>query len=370
MDSTQKEDILKAYYFTASNPAAYSGAPKLYRIINRKYPKLFSLKFVENWLNNQDAYSIQKGVRHRFKTANVRVSTIGEQFDIDLLSMINISKENDGVQYLLFCIDIFSRQVWAKPLKNKTAKSVLNAMEAILKDQTPKKIRSDNGSEFSNHWFRKFMKDNNVYYFTTRNPPKANYVERVQRTIKTALYRMMRHRRSYRYIDHLNDIVANYNATPHRSLGYLAPNDINKDNEADVWAYMYLKKKMYNSTGKLAFRFKKGDYVRISFVKHPFRRAYQEQFTTEIFKVASRFNKQGIAMYKLIDLNDDSIKGSFYNAELQKVDKDENSLWYIEKILKKRKRNKKLEYFVKWQGFPKIFNSWIDAAEVKNQQHA
>jgi len=45
---------------------------------------------------------------------------------------------------------------------------------------------------------------------------------------------------------------------------------------------------------------------------------------------------------------------------------DKNSLWFIDRTLKKRKRNKNLQYFVEWRGFPKAFNSWADASEVKD----
>ena len=109
-----------------------------------------------------------------------------------------------------------------------------------------------------------------------------------------------------------------------------------------------------------------GDLVCIRFTKQPFRRAYQEQFTTEVFKVSARLLKQGIPMYKLKDLMNESIKGLFYTKELQKVNKDENSLWFIQRIIRKRRRNKKLPYFVEWQEFPKTFNSWIDADDVKD----
>ena len=340
---------MKGYYFDSGIPASFSGPHKLYRVLKRKYPGEFSLSFIINWLNSQDAYSLQKPIRHRFKVANVRVAHIGEQFDVDLLSMRNLEKENDGIHYLLCAIDILSRKLWVKPLKNKKAQTVLKAMQGILSEKKPLKIRSDKGSDFANQWFKKYMKEKNIYFFTTQNPPKANYVERVQRTIKTALYRMMRHRRNYRYIDDLDKIVANYNASPHRSLGYLAPNDVNKENEADVWAHIYLKRPQQRRGRKYhkpTFRLKKGDLVRISFVKQPFRRAYQEQYTTEVFKIANRLLKQGIPMYSLKDLNGEDIKGLFYNAELQKVNKDENSLWLVEKIIKRRRRNKKLQYFL------------------------
>lgn len=175
----------------------------------------------------------------------------------------------------------------------------------------------------------------------------------------------MRQQRTYRYNDHLQEMVNNYNDTPHRSLNDMAPNQINKDNEADVWAFMYLKKRP-RVKPKPDFRFNVRDLVRISFTKAPFRRAYQEQYTTEVFKVSSRILKQGIIMYRLVDLKDEAVKGLFYNGELQKVDKDENSLWFIERIPRRRKRNKKMQYLVKWHGFPDTFNSWVDADDVKD----
>ena len=51
-------------------------------------------------------------------------------------------------------------------------------MQQILKELKPMKIRSDKGSEFSNQWFRKYMKGNDIYFFTTENKTQANIVER------------------------------------------------------------------------------------------------------------------------------------------------------------------------------------------------
>jgi len=365
-----KDDILKKYYFEEINPAAYAGPQKLYNVLSKKYPGVFTLQYVRQWLNDQDAYSLQKTRRYRFRHANVRVSAIGEQLDIDLLSMENLASDNDGIRFLLCAIDILSRKLWVRPLKNKTAKVVLEEMKSIIKAVSPTKIakiRSDKGSEFSNRWFKKYMKEQNIYFFTTNNPPKSNYVERVQRTLKEKLYRYMRHKRTYRYIDNLQNIVDSYNATPHRALKGLSPNDIDKNNEADVWAQTYLKKSN-NKIGKPIFRLKKGDLVRISFDRKPFQRAYQEQYTTEVFKVIGRILKQGIPMYTLADMKGENIPALFYTSELQKVNKDENSLWFIERILKKRIRNKKQQYLVEWQGFPAVFNSWIDAESVKDVQ--
>ncbi|MES9883136.1 MAG: DDE-type integrase/transposase/recombinase, partial [Sedimenticola sp.] len=342
------------------------GIEKLYRVLSTRYPGQFSRKYIGKWLEGVDSYSVLKQVKRKFRTPNVRVTSIDEQFDADLMSVQNIAKENDGVNYLLCAIDIFSRFLFVEPLKNKTAKSILTAVKKIFHKRKPRKLRTDKGSEFVNRDFKEYMRNQNVYFFTTQNQPKANYVERVQRTLKTLMYRYLRKKRNYRYIDDLQKIVESYNATPHRSLNYVAPKDVSKQNEADLWAFMYLKPTKRLPKQSRKFKFDIGDYVRISYLKEPFRRAYQQQYTTEIFKVKRRYRMQGIPVYKLTDWNDDEIKGIFYAPELNRVDKDADSLFYIDKIIKRRQRGGKRQLYVSWEGYPASMNSWIDADQVEH----
>ena len=57
--------------------------------------------------------------------------------------------------------------------------------------------------------------------------------------------------------------------------------------------------------------------------------------------------------YKITDYNGEEIQGSFYEKELQKTSQ---GIFQIENVLK-RQRVKSL---VKWIGYHKSFNSWID----------
>ena len=107
----------------------------------------------------------------------MRVTSIDSQFDADLSDVSNIAKENDGIHYLLFVMDIFSRLLWVKPLKDKTAKSVLEGLKEVFKERKPIRLRVDKGSEFVNPWVKKYLKDNGVYLFVTQSVNKANYVE-------------------------------------------------------------------------------------------------------------------------------------------------------------------------------------------------
>lgn len=117
---------------------------------------------------------------------------------------------------------------------------------------------------------------------------------------------------------------------------------------------------------KSPFRFKIGDNVRISHLKHTFEREFMEKYTGEVFKIKLRFIKQNIPMYKLQDLNEEELVGSFYQAELQKVEKPEETLWEVEKIVSKRRRNKKNMVLVKWLNFPSSFNSWIPESDLRD----
>jgi hypothetical protein len=54
------------------------------------------------------------------------------------------------------------------------------------------------------------------------------------------------------------------------------------------------------------------------------------------------------------------VKGTFYETELQRVVVDDDEVYNIEQIIKTRKRAGKTELLVKWQGWGKKYNSWID----------
>lgn len=67
-------------------------------------------------------------------------------------------------------------------------------------------------------------------------------------------------------------------------------------------------------------------------------------------------------VYKIQDLLGEHIQGHFYESELQRAEYKEDRNWDVEKVIKKRKRNK--ESLVKWRGWPDKFNSWVLSASI------
>lgn len=150
-----KKQILEKYYFDVKNPAAFGSEIKLYKVLKERYPGKFTRAYIRKWLEGVDSYSVLKQVRRKFRTPNVRVTFIDEQFDGDLSEIPKaIVKDNDGFRYLLFIIDVFSRFLWVVPLKNKSSKSVLDAVKEVFSQRKPKKFRTDRGSEFLSKDFK------------------------------------------------------------------------------------------------------------------------------------------------------------------------------------------------------------------------
>lgn len=48
----------------------------------------------------------------------------------------------------------------------------------------------------------------------------------------------------------------------------------------------------------------------------------------------------------------------------KKIDKNEESLWMIEKIIQKRKRKGVTELLVKFESWPEKFNQWIKESDI------
>ncbi|VDI82510.1 Hypothetical predicted protein [Mytilus galloprovincialis] len=347
------DSLLSKYYYDVGGPASYASAEKLYHIVNAEGKKVGRYK-IRRWLNSQDNYSLQKTPRRSFKRIRVYTTGMNNLWDADLMDLKQFSKENENFKYVLVVVDCFSRYLWLQPLKNKT------------------------GETKSPLHLKRFSLSNGVRHFSAQNELHANYAERVLQTIKNKIFRFFTKNRTHRYINNLQNFAKSYNGTPHRSLQNIAPKDVNSVNESDIWGKMYLSKtekkpkeiKVQTNKKKRRkkqFKYKIGSLVRLSNIAHIFDRSYSQRWTEEIFKVVQRFRQQNIDLYRLSNIKgDEFIRGTFYDSELQRVEKDENSLWIIEKIIKKRKRRGKTEYLVRFQGWPPSYDEYIPAEQIQS----
>ena len=294
------------------------------------------------------AEELHKPVKRKFKKRQVLVSGIDKIWGADLADMTALSKDNEGVNFLLV-IDIFSKYGWIVPLKNKKGETVANALKLIFKEgRRPGKLWTDKGREFYN----KNVKDL-VELYSTENEEKSSIVERWIRTMKDKMWKYFTDNNTYNYMGALPDLLEDYNNTVHSSTKFSPVDASKEENELTVWRNLYPDRFKRN---KLTPKFSVGDEVRIIKKKKVFEKGYTTRWTEEIFTITEIQNTNPIT-YKLADLQGEEIKGTFYEPELQKT---EQQIYRIEKIIKKEK-NKSL---VKWKGYSDKFNSWVNNKDL------
>lgn len=142
------DEILNSIYYDIKNINSFSSVKKLFKEA-KKLNRNINEGIVKDWLRKQDIYTTHRYIKRKFNRNKIVISKIDQQWQIDLIDFRKISNKNNNVKYILVCIDVLSKYLWAKPLRDKNSKTVLNAFKSIINEsrRTPKTIFSDPGSK-------------------------------------------------------------------------------------------------------------------------------------------------------------------------------------------------------------------------------
>ena len=116
------------------------------------------------------------------------------------------------------------------------------------------------------------------------------------------------------------------------------------------------------------FRFKLNDTVRLSAIKSTFQREYDESWTREYYLISDRFVTESLPQYKLKDISDEPLMGSYYEQELQKIYVQPDATYKIDKILRRKGTGPNKMVLVLWLGWAKKHATWIRESELINYQ--
>ena len=312
-DQESSDDMLKTLYYNPSHPAGYSSPAKLYKYAKRKDPQI---KFAEvkKWISNQRPYYLSKKV-YKFPRRKVLVRGVQHQYQADLMDFVSIKNHNYGFRYVLTVIDCFSRRAFAVPLRNKkgflVARGLKKAFETL---GVPKKLQTDQGTEFFNKEVKELLDEKKIIHFYTRQELKAQMVERFNRTLREKISKHIFASKNLRFYDDIEKFVESYNNSVHSSLRHYTPNQVNKLNEDDVRKILYgeyLKKRKTH-------KYKIGDKVR-AIIKRPFFKKMDKQFQDKEYVVTDTVKSfPPTYQIKRAD-NNTAVKGVFYEKQLQKI---------------------------------------------------
>jgi len=169
-------------------------------------------KTVAAFLKQQPDYQIMQSKKKEKKT-NTMVRFKPGYVQIDLIDVTPL--ESEDAKYLLTCVDIFTRKLWAFPLEDKTSDEVAKQLSKLVKEyKFLTTIQSDNGKEFEGRVAGMLNRNSIRHILSTPGNPTTNaYVERANGTLKRALYGYLQ-KTGNDPIPDLQDFVDSINLVP------------------------------------------------------------------------------------------------------------------------------------------------------------
>ena len=302
----------------------------------------------------------------RFERLPTLASGLHTDWQADLAVLNDLANENENNCYILVCIDVFSRKLFTTPVKTKSSEDMIQGFERIFKQSKfiPWQICTDGGKEFTSHKVQNYFKTKQIKHFVllTSTDFHAGVVERANRTLKERIYRYFTNTGKRCWIKVLPRLTNAINNSINRTLGR-APNDITFENAYKLSRENCEKHFSQNEHIKLKIPLKIGQHVRVGKFKNTFEKGYLPNFTDQIYtisRVRQYVKNSNIPItYKVVDEKGKELKGWCYSSELSPVVKNEKTVYRIDKILRKKKKNGETWLYVQWTGYDDSYNSWI-----------
>ena len=286
INRTKSDKVLRDKAYNIASYPEYDGyqrglAGMVYKFFDKKSmgsgtAKLSSLKRVKKFKDSSSilADELHKPVIKKFSERKIYLQFKDNIWGVDLADMQSLNKKNKGIKYLLCAVDLYSKYAFVIPLKDKKGISIVNGFNKTIKQSNKKlnKIWADQGGEFYDNVFKKWLSDNDIILYSTFNEVKSVVAEKFIRRLKNKFDKHMTATNIGVYYNILNDVVNEYNNTKHNTIK-MKPKDVG-----------YSNKRVYiDEHNEKSAKYNVGDRVRISKFKHIFAKGYTPNWSREIF---------------------------------------------------------------------------------------
>lgn len=304
------DSILHRNYYNSE--IGFQSAKALYTKLKPTNEKL-TLKNVRDFIAKQNTAQVHQQVDTKdINQYNQIVSHAIGEFQMDLLDLSNFSRHNRNYRYLLLIQDIYSRFIFAEPMKNKSSIETFNAFIKIISSPLfgKKKIYSiyaDAGLEFNS--IIKYCETNDIKFFQ-KDPNIRNFglgiIDRTCRTIRDVMKKYFTAKKTLNWIEVIQSFIKNINSTIHTTI---------KVKPIDVWVGL---EKNQMEIREPVEKLEVGDYVRILKSKNVFeKKSSVNNYSSTIFQI-----KEIVGLGYILDGKD----GKYFSHSLLKVPKPNDSI--------------------------------------------
>ena len=289
VQSSEFDSMLEKLYYDATT--GLISASKLYKKAKTMEPKI-TLKLVKEFVRKQKLSQVFTPFTHQ--KAKFQITGVVGHYQSDLTFYEQYKRQNSNYSIILTLIEVNSKRAYATALKDKNSTSMKDGLEKLIKQLRAdgliiRVIQSDNGTEYTNRQVSEYLKDENIeQVFCPVSVLRENdkrclaVAERFNRTIKSLLNKYMESNNTARWVDALDDVVANYNQTYHSSIK-MRPIDVGEKEEKQI-----ITRKVQsnlNARNQLANRsIQIGDQVRLPVKKKQFDKE-GKNFTDQVYIV-------------------------------------------------------------------------------------
>uniref|UniRef100_A0A914GQX0 Integrase catalytic domain-containing protein n=1 Tax=Globodera rostochiensis TaxID=31243 RepID=A0A914GQX0_GLORO len=347
--------------------AAFAGIDALWREARKTMPKITRAQ-VQKWLEHHRTYTLHRPRRVHFRRSRTIAAGYMTDVQLDLADFQKLSRHNKGAKYALVGIDVLSRMVFATPTRSKSARDMVDALQRLFSQMAmlPHRVFSDKGKEFEAREVKELFANEDVEkHRPASSTVKASMCERAIRTLKQRIYRYFSEKHSLNWTDVLPRIVEGINASRSRTHGK-RPVDIGFHNAQEVWERLYgpldrfvHPKRYAKEEGRRLARFTEGDYVRMSKNKGTFARGYMPSWSDEILQIAEVKRTSTPVRYRVRDERGELFEGWFYEPDLGRVHKDEETSYRVQVLRTKTQKDGTKKYLVRYLDDPHR-PRWID----------
>lgn len=393
-DEFDYKPILKKLYYEDGNVVSRDALYDLARQVDKRIKR----RKVEKWLNNQMLHQLTKKRPRQTAVSSFVPSKPNSIYALDLIDMQKYSDNNNGYNWILNIMDIFTKFLWSIPLKNKRLNTIIGEMKKLFNKPTfksPSVMLSDN--EFNKEEYINFMKSYEIKpLFTIAGNPQSNgAIERLNRTIKEQIKKdfAIKNDSDGMWYKSLQRLVRAYNKRKHNTIG-MSPIEAMKPENLEIVKSRINDKKLSNNFDGNDKDLHVGDKVRLLVLDKKFK-GNLFNWTREVFTIKQKTKPRNLKQrikYKVMDQKGEAVRGFFNSSQLQKIEKVEHKdkvnqqidevseepeidaidgqvedTGIPEKFMDKRKgSNGRVEYLVKWKGFTNKFNSWLPYSQLRD----
>lgn len=298
LTAAEKTAVIKKYL---ADPRTTGGRDRVFQHLRKDYGNQITRREVAQVLADDPVSQVHQPQKKRVISRPVIVSDRAKMWQIDLIDMPNLLGHNDQRRYALTAVDVLSKYCAARPITKKTASNVDSALADILdsipKSWRPKVISMDRGAEFRGKVERSLEeREIKVVHSQPYAPQSHGQVERLNRTIKSALFSLMARHETKRWIDFLEPLMENLNNTKHESTGYsplqlMRRPALGKEMIEEIHERM--ARRRFKPEESYEEHFEVGDFVRVALTteaairRQTFRKRVQNNWSTEVYQIYS-----------------------------------------------------------------------------------